>query len=238
MAFWGRSRWLASGSTGHSLRAPVLPWREENIEAAGYRLSVGREVFLNDSSTETVRFLEKNDDFVIAPGQFAFILTHERVQIPKDAIGFISIRASIKFKGLVNVSGFQVNPGFRGNLVFAIFNAGPKHVHLRRGDEIFSIWIADLDQAVSENFEDGGKIPNNLDKIPSEVLSGISGESKTAYQLDDKIREMRKELDTIKQNVFYAKMVAIFLSGLVLFMLREQVAELYSWLFPSTPPSP
>lgn len=215
MAFWGRDRWLREGSRGYG-KCPVLPWNEDKVEAAGYRLAVGREYFVNGDGTSTVKTLNKGQSFVIEPGQFAFILTDERVYISKSSIGFISIRASQKFLGLVNVSGFQVNPGFSGNLIFAVFNAGPKHINIRKGDEIFSLWIGDLDAPLDDTFEEKGKIPNNLDHIPSEVVNGIAGEALTAYQLTERISELRDELGKVKTyalNAAYALGIVATLVG-------------------------
>ncbi|AUQ75883.1 dCTP deaminase domain-containing protein [Phaeobacter piscinae] len=189
MAFWGRDRWL---SQGQSELPPVEPWEEGKVEAAGYRLSVGSEFFINGDGTSTVNKLDNEQAFVIEPGQFAFILTKEKVFISRSAIGFISIRASTKFRGLVNVSGFQVNPGHAGNLVFAVFNAGPRHITLREKDEIFSLWIADLDAEVTELSKDKGNISSKLDKIPSDTINNIAGPALTAYQVSKKVEEVEK----------------------------------------------
>ena len=51
---------------------------------------------------------------MIPPGQFAFLLTAETVTMPDNAIAFISIKARLKFNGLINISGFHVDPGYRG----------------------------------------------------------------------------------------------------------------------------
>ncbi|MEQ3727746.1 MAG: hypothetical protein ABNH38_10070 [Tateyamaria sp.] len=215
MAFWGRDRWLKEGLRGYKT-CPVLPWDEKKVEAAGYRLAVGDEYFVNGDGTSKVNRLRKGDSFVIQPGQFAFILTYEKVYISNSSIGFISIRASLKFRGLVNVSGFQVNPGFSGNLVFAVFNAGPKHINIRKGDEIFSLWIADLDAPVGGNFKEKGNIPNNLDSIPSDVINGIAGEALTAYQLTERIAELREELRSLKTlaySALYAIGIIVTLAG-------------------------
>lgn len=71
------------------------------------------------------------------PGQFAFILAEETVRVPPSAMAFISMRATFKMKGLVNVSGFHVDPGWNGPLIFAVHNAGPGPVHLQRGLPLF-----------------------------------------------------------------------------------------------------
>jgi dCTP deaminase len=75
-------------------------------------------------------------------------LTEEVVRIPPDVLGFISLRTTWKFRGLINVSGFHVDPGFHGNLIYAVYNAGPAPVHLARGMDLFLIWFAELDKLV------------------------------------------------------------------------------------------
>ena len=142
--------------------------------------------------------LDHEDTFAVNLGQFVFILTKEKVRISKSAIGFISIRASIKFKGLVNVSGFQVNPGHNGNLIFTVFNAGPRHINLRKGEEIFSLWVADLDAEVKDDHEVAGNIPSDLSIIPMDVINGISGDALTAYQLDSRIKKVEADHNKIK----------------------------------------
>lgn len=247
MAFWGRNRWI--GAAAHYSASPVTPWDESRVEAAGYRLSVGSEIYTNGDPSAAVRRLTDGEGFVIQPGQFAFILTNEKVNIPRDAIGFISIRASIKFLGLVNVSGFQVNPGFSGNLIFAVFNAGPKHVNLRQGDQIFSLWISDLDKAVDDDFEVSGKVPNHLASIPSEIINGIAGDSLTAYQLSEKINKLseliqkgrdetqkvreetqkvRDELQETKKHVVYMVTVMAVLVAVSLIIFRDNLVNLFS----------
>lgn len=224
MAFWGRQRWISESERGYK-KCPVLPWEINKLEAAGYRLSIGKEYFVNGSGSSTVENLAKGQGFVIEPGQFAFILTQEKVYISSSAIGFISIRASTKFRGLVNVSGFQVNPGFNGNLIFAVFNAGPRHINLHQGDEIFSLWIADLDAPVAENHEDHGKIPNNLDKIPSDEINKISGNSLTAYQLSERLEAVEKKLMKMMEWAFRGGVALASILAILLLVYRDPIAD-------------
>ena len=216
MSFWGRERWLTEGRKGNG-STPVLPWREDRVETAGYRLSVGKEYYVNEDGSSSVVKLDHEDTFVVNPGQFAFILTKEKVRISKSAIGFISIRASIKFMGLVNVSGFQVNPGHNGNLIFAVFNAGPRHINLREGNDIFSLWIADLDAEVKDDHKDTGTIPSDLSNIPMHVINGISGDALTAYQLDSRIKKVEANHNKLKLILIS---IGTILAGLIGFLVR------------------
>lgn len=233
MAFWGKERWLKEGAKSEDQK-PILPWEVERVEAAGYRLSVGREYFVNGDGSSVVNQLGEGDSFVISPGEFAFILTKEKVQVSKSSIGFISMRANLKFRGLVNVSGFQINPGFRGNLVFAVFNAGPRHINIRFGDEIFAVWFADLDEPATDDQEKGGKIPNNLDTIPTDIINGISGEALTAYQLSKQMRELSDQTRKLEDSVNSTRTWLIRLSipvGVILSILllinRTAIAEFF-----------
>ena len=112
-AFW-------SGQTlDQQLKTLISPFDPGRIDCAAYTLSIGPEVYVSpndqtaDPTTDTVRNLSNGEYFTIPPGQFAFLLTEEFVSVPVDALAFISIRATIKFRGLVNVSGFHVDPGYK-----------------------------------------------------------------------------------------------------------------------------
>ncbi len=138
MANYGGMFW--SGET-LTERLPKLiePFVPERVDCAAYTLAIGPEVYISptdqtaDPATVTVRKLDKDEAFTIPPGQFAFLLTEEIVSVPADALAFISIRAKTKFRGLVNVSGFHVDPGYCGQLTYSVFNAGPVPIHLKRG---------------------------------------------------------------------------------------------------------
>jgi len=94
---------------------------------------------------ETKQVLKPGESFYIPPGQFAYLLTKETVTVPGNAMAFISMRTAFKFQGLINVSGFHVDPGYSGKLLYAVFNAGPSPVPITEDELLFKIWFCDLD---------------------------------------------------------------------------------------------
>lgn len=172
----------------------VSDFEEGRLDRGTYKLRIGPEVYVSptgvgsDQKNKTKLKLDLGRDFVIPAGQFAFLLTEETVTIPEDALAFISVRAKYKFRGLVNVSGFHVDPGFTGRLVFAVFNAGPGEVHLERREECFHIWFADL----RDHEPMGPKV--GYQNIPSEIINPIAGEIQSFAGLDAKITETDKKL--------------------------------------------
>ncbi len=182
---------------------------EGNIDCAAYTLTMGRELYVTAPQTakpelRTRQHLTERQSFYIPAGQFAFLLSEEIVQVPDDALGFISIKARTKWKGLVNVSGFHVDPGFKGKLVFSVFNAGPGPIHLSQGQPLFLIWYADLDRKSQ-------KIKNAEPQlsIHTDLINGLAGEVHSLAGLDERIRSIEKEQHLVKG--LFAALLAIAL---------------------------
>lgn len=139
----------------------------------------------------------------IPPGQFAFLLTEEKISIPPELMGLISIKATYKLKGLVNVSGFHVDPGWNGPLVFTVFNAGPAPIHLERGLPLFLLWIAELDQSSEKK-----KLLPGADGIPPQVINNITGAVDSIYALEKRVRSEIEDVAD-KQEAFRTEVAEI-----------------------------
>ncbi|MGM4965750.1 dCTP deaminase domain-containing protein [Tardiphaga sp. 1201_B9_N1_1] len=196
MTFWSGER------IAERIDELVEPADISKIDCASYTLSVGPEYYVSptdqtsDAKSRSLMLLAESEAFAIPPGQFAYIHTEEIVKVPTDALAFISIRARIKWKGLVNVSGFHVDPGFKGRLTFAVFNAGPSPIHLRRGERCFLIWYADLDR--TSNSVKSGAPSTHIDLL---FVNSISGELHSLDGLAERIRNTDKELSLRISNL-------------------------------------
>lgn len=186
--FWGGSR------LKDELPGLITDYTDDRIDGAAYRLRVGPEVYVSptgepdDPRNKPKTQLKKGQGFTVPAGQFGFILTQEKVKVPPTAIAFISMRASYKFQGLVNVSGFHVDPNYDGRLIFSVFNAGPGPVHLSQGEECFLIFYATLDRP-----EDVG-VKEGHDSIPSRLTGPIAGGLQSFAGLLSKINENDKKV--------------------------------------------
>ncbi|MEN6543668.1 deoxycytidine triphosphate deaminase [Parvibaculum sp.] len=186
--FWGGQR------LHDELGGLISDYDPKRLDHASYRLRVGPEIYVSptgepdDPRNKPKTSLVEGQGFTIPAGQFGFILTEETIRVPVGAIAFISIRAGYKFRGLVNVSGFHVDPNYEGRLIFSVFNAGPGPVHLARGEPCFLIWYADLDRPSEVGLRKG------YDSIPSELTGPIAGGLQSFAGLLSKINENDKKL--------------------------------------------
>ena len=230
-----------SGETlSERLKTLIAPFEPERIDCAAYTLAIGPEVYVSpsdqtvDPTTVTIRKLSDGEAFTIPPGQFAFVLTEEIVSVPADALAFISIRAKTKFRGLVNVSGFHVDPGYRGQLTFAVFNAGPVPVHLKRGQPIFLIWYASLDRKTACKKDD--TIHKGIDP---ELVTAVAGELHSFASLSKKITDvdeaLRERVHIVEKKQVRFGVISLIALGIVIALTGNWLTDTISPLF--TPPS-
>ena len=212
--FWGPARLRKMLSDGR-----MMPFSDGRVDGASYRLSIGHEVYISPTAgkprwqTSSITRLKERQAFAIPPGQFAFLLTHECVKLGLKEIAFISMRAKTKYRGLVNVSGFHVDPGFEGHLIFAVYNAGPVPVHLRQGQDIFLIWFSDLSDHCEEARDPGPR------QIPSDLVNGISGRLHSLAGLAQRLDGVTRELAIIRVVAVIAVTLLIAIGSIVLKML-------------------
>ncbi|WP_291207698.1 hypothetical protein [Hyphomonas sp.] len=184
----------------------------DRIDCNSYRLRVGQEYFITDDHKDKAWSKKGAQIFLgdektgaqegckIPSGQFAFIMTEEIIRMPTNVMGFISLRTkNAKFKGLVNVSGFHVDPGYNGKLIFSVFNAGPSPIHVKRFDQLFQLWFADIDVSEKRHLTSGTKFvrPPKVENehIPSDLISNVSDPLVS-------LQDVSKKIDALDRKIF------------------------------------
>ncbi len=207
---------------------------EEQIDCNSYSLKLDEDYFstrmpsfINVPFISTllhkINFGKRENKIFIESGQFALLLTREFVNIPNDLMGFISMKSQFKLQGLVNVSGFHVDPGWKGKLTFTVYNAGPHRIPLKIDDLTFLIWFSKLDIE-----ETGSLYRKNIDvqKMKKEIsvrdVYQIDGETYSPHMLGSHI-------DSIKKRWYLSILFLIvtFLIGLI-FGIGSDVFSFYT----------
>lgn len=165
-------------------------FKEGNIKNASYELLLGDEIYSNNDSTKTI-LSDSNPQFELKPGQFALLITKEKISIPPKYIGFISLKFGFKKKGLVNISGFHVDPGFTGRLKFSVYNAGSKSIILQKDKPYFVLWLSQLTSELANEERYGkGDIHQNQHEINPDDIMNIHGEVASPNELLKKIKDI------------------------------------------------
>lgn len=187
----------------------VDPYSPTRINGATYELSLGNEIFTTNDQTNTKKVYRDGDQISIEPGQFAILITKEIVDLPDNILAFISIKFRIKFQGLVNISGFHVDPGFNGRILFSVFNAGSRPIPLTIGEPTFLIWFNQLSSSVPVY---NGTHKNQY-TISDDSVRTIQGDVPSPIALKNRIEALEHRIEV---NARY--LVAIAASCIILLL--------------------
>lgn len=119
----------------------IDPFDEAHVQMASIDLTL--DDFVLSTEGEKVD-ISDGQSFVLRGGRTVGVGTKEWVELPLDYIGRVGAVAALARAGIMASHGFQIDPGFKGNLQFCIFNAGGHDFALRGGDPIVSVEIMPL----------------------------------------------------------------------------------------------
>lgn len=209
----------------------------ENIDWGNYKgwqfdLNLGEQAFITGRNKPIV--LEKGGYLTVRPGEFALLLTDEYIKMPRDLMAFINIRFTYKKMGLLNISGFHVDPGYNGKLIFSVYNAGPNDIIMQQGKPIFMIFFQRLTEnnsTFADELDAGELLPEEIkqhkDKImkglrkrsqsfmdiPLEMMSSIQGTSVSLSQNNSRIERLENNIK-IYGSIAVAMIIALI--GIIL----------------------
>jgi|ERR1700722_13359384 dCTP deaminase len=193
MAFWSSQTIKHKQTEWAGKNLPLIdPFNPKRRTQGAYELALSKKVLITpDGSTGNIL---SPDSIRIPPGQFALLYSDEWVNIPRSVIAFISLKGRIKFKGLINISGFQVDPGFSGQLKFSVYNASSEDVYLNYGEPCFLIWFADLDHETDDEYKGEHKDQKTFTTDDRERMSEPRHSSENLHK---RLKEMEDRVGNI-----------------------------------------
>ncbi|SDC45454.1 MULTISPECIES: dCTP deaminase domain-containing protein [unclassified Candidatus Frackibacter] len=212
--------------------------KSDNFKGWQIDLNLGKEAYITGSKKPIM--LKKEEYLTIEPGDFALLETEEIINLPSDLMGFISVRFKYKKMGLVNISGFHVDPGYKGKLIFSVYNAGPDDIIMQQGKPVFMIFFLtltdNLKQLDNDVKDEGSWMPDGLreilndkDKdeifskrkgyknIPIEFISMIQGSSVSLSKNNDRIDNLESKL----------KMYGSILVGIIIALFGTLMSQIF-----------
>jgi len=164
---------------------------DKSLQPASYDMRVGNRLLISSESAEIDLF--QKGSAVLQPGVFALVTTHEKVKLADTIAGHIGVKSYYTRKGLVMLTGLQIDPGFEGVLVIGLYNASPRSLTLEYLAPFCTVEFHQLAQPVVNPFAPGeeqkeGKIP----RADKDYLRTLETQS---------ISEMSRSLTELTRNV-------------------------------------
>lgn len=174
----------------------ISDYNEDSIKSNHYELTLGQSYCSTTTNSKVLQ--AKDNQIVIEPGEFYFLESSETLKIPDNLMAFISIKSKVKFKGLINISGFHVDPNFQGKLVFSVLNVGTSPINLTTEEPLFQIWFAELTSGTNYHGHH-----QNLAGVNGDFLNKYMISNNNAYPADlqKQISKLETKLTTILVTV-------------------------------------
>ena len=157
-----------------SERLIVDPIYRDTIRENGIDMRIGAEIRKildsdipfdpNIHQTEEWRYKkEEGLAFTIQPGERILCRTQEWIELPKDLLGFCSLRVTWALLG-ITIPPTIVDAGFKGTLTIEMINNGKFPVKFYYGDRFMHVVFAKTTSIVEKPYE--GKYQGQVDVQP------------------------------------------------------------------------
>jgi len=149
----------------------ISDFSDDCLQPASYDMRVGEEGFT--LSAGKVINIKIDGELEIQPGDFALVMTHEKLRISADMLGRFGLRSMYARMGLLATAGPQVDPGFEGKLVIGIVNFSSQLITLPYLDPFCTLELYKL-QKPARNLYRGPY--QGQEHLTDKIISKLPGE--------------------------------------------------------------
>jgi dCTP deaminase len=170
---------------------------ERYLQPASYDMRLGEEA-ITSSRREKSNPAEKGL-LTIPPGDFALVTTHEKVSLTPKMAGHIGLRSLYTKKGLVMLSGPQIDPGFKGVLVIGLSNLSPRDVVIPYKDAFCTVEFFDLEESATKAYS--GEYQDQTGIAPSDIRNLVEAQGMTFGQVITALQGLSQDVKSLSDSV-------------------------------------
>lgn len=127
----------------------IQPCVKGNVRSASYDLRLGSEYYLyneSDRSEVKISTLEhgRSECLVVPPNELVVCQVLERLVLPADVVGHLSLKVDILLKGIIFAHQSQIDAGYEGHIFALLYNLTKSTVHLRLGESLLRLELVRL----------------------------------------------------------------------------------------------
>jgi deoxycytidine triphosphate deaminase len=183
---------------------PIQPCLKSNVRSAGYDLRLGTQYYLPNVKDEgaddygglvSVRTLDlqKAATICIPANQVIIVSMIEKLSLPDDMVGHLSLKLDLLLKGVIMASQSQIDAGYKGGIFALLYNLSNEEVCIKHGSPVLRMELATLSQVTDEPYKgDYG------DKPLSSILS---------HRIRSGLFTMRQDLDSAKKGLTWTQLI-------------------------------
>lgn len=170
-----------------------------SVEGIKYDFKLGSR-FLKSKFNCPVNYDElsstERKDAIVEPGEVVFVLTEERLCLPKNTFVQLSPKRKLSHAGILLLGGFAVDPGYHGRLLFGLYNFSSTPFPIMPGKKLVGAVFYEL---CEDDIKDFPEPPPPLEDFPEELIRIIKEYEPIALQsVDNNMQELRREIADLR----------------------------------------
>ncbi|REK04480.1 MAG: hypothetical protein DWQ36_16635 [Acidobacteria bacterium] len=141
----------------------------------------------------------ETSSFAVQPGETVFVLSQERLQLPRDIKAELSHKRKLAHEGVLVMGGFCVDPLYRGVLIFGIHNISSEPFILEPGKKLIAAQFYRLDES---EIDPDARAPEPMNSFPRDIVRSIqrfAGASTRA--IDRKLIELEAAVAAMREDL-------------------------------------
>lgn len=170
---------------------------ERFLQPASYDMRLGEQA-MTSSYREIINPAEKGL-LTIPPGDFALVTTHEKVSLTPKVAGHIGLRSYYAKKGLVLLSGPQIDPGFKGTLVVGLSNLSPRDMVIPYKTAFCTVEFFKLEEPATKPYD--GEYQEQIGISPLDIQNLVEAQGMTFGQVITALQDLSQDVKSLADSV-------------------------------------
>jgi dUTPase len=135
------------------------------------------------------------EDAVIRPGEIAFVMTKESLDLPGDVYCQLSTKRKLSLDGIVILGGLIIDPNYQGKLIFGLYNLSSREYPLLPGRKLVAGVFYKVDKKTD-------RLPEAITDFPVDLIKiVVDTKPNSISAVNAAIGELREELRDIKNRL-------------------------------------
>jgi dCTP deaminase len=183
---------------------PIQPCRRKNVRSASYDLRLGPHFHFTAPSGASsavgelrVSHLSEgtSEHIVLPPNQVVVVSCLEKICLPQDMVGHLTLKQDILLQGLIMASQSQIDAGYHGWIYPLFYNLTDSQVMLKLDQSVIRLELVRLPEHSARPY-DGDYQGSNLAKsLKHPIGSGLAALREDIEQRGQEVDEARRRID-------------------------------------------
>ncbi|HEX5279484.1 MAG TPA: hypothetical protein VFW28_05365 [Micropepsaceae bacterium] len=135
----------------------------------------------------------------VLPGEVAFVLTRERLELPRNVIAALSPKRKLAHSGIIVLGGLSIDPEYCGVLLVGLYNFSSTPFPLRPGKKLIAAVFYEL--AESELVDFPVASPTEITDFPDELVTLIRNYRPIELAgIQEELKDARREITALRNE--------------------------------------